>query len=87
MDRLNFWLWGATALLAGVVPCVIVCLRSPLLDALVAVQLVATIVTLVLVLLCEGLGRSEYYALPLVSAPLGLAGTLIFVRLYGERWL
>lgn len=84
---MNFWFWGATALLVGLVPCGIVCLRASLLDALVAVELATTVVTLVLVLLCEGFGRAEYYVLPLVLAPLALAGGLIFVRLYGEHWL
>ena len=84
---MNFWLWGATALLVGLIPCGIVCLRFPLLDALVAVELATTVVTLVLVLLCEGFARPEYYTLPLVLAPLALAGGLVFVRLYGERWL
>ena len=84
---MNFWLWGATGLLVGLVPCGIVCLRASLLDALVAVQLATTVVTLVLVLLCEGFGRAEYYVLPLVSAPLALVGALVFVRFYGERWL
>ena len=77
----------ATALLAGLLPCGFVLLRGRLTEALVALELGSTVVTVVLVLLAEGFGRSSYFVLPLVLAALSFVGTLVFVRFLGDRWL
>jgi multisubunit Na+/H+ antiporter MnhF subunit len=82
---MNVWLIGATALLAGLVPCGWVVLRGRLTEALVGLQLGSTIVTVVLVLLAEGFHRSSYFALPLVLAALSFVGMLVFIRFLGER--
>lgn len=84
---MNLWLIGATALLAGLGPCLVVALREPLLDALVAAELGATVTTLVLVLLAERYGRSSYFVLPIALAVLAFVGGLVFLRFLGERWL
>ncbi len=84
---MNVWLIGATALLAGLLPCGFVLLRGRLTEALVALELGSTVVTVVLVLLAEGFGRSSYFVLPLVLAALSFVGTLVFVRFLGDRWL
>jgi multisubunit Na+/H+ antiporter MnhF subunit len=83
----NVWLFAATVLLAGLIPCGWVLLRGPLLDALVALELVSTLATVVLVLLAEGFHRSSYFTVPLVLAAVSFVGALIFVRFLGERWL
>jgi multisubunit Na+/H+ antiporter MnhF subunit len=83
----NAWLVAATVLLLGLVPCGWVLLRGRLDDALVAVELVSTLVTLVLLLLAEGFHRSSYFELSLVLAALSFVGALIFVRFIGDRWL
>jgi len=83
----NVWLIGATALLPGLLPCGFVLLRGRLTEALVALELGSTVVTVVLVLLAEGFGRSSYFVLPLVLAALSFVGTLVFVRFLGDRWL
>ena len=62
---MNLWLIGATALLAGLGPCLLVALRAPLLDALVAAELAGTVTTIALVLLTEGYHRSSYFTLPI----------------------
>jgi multisubunit Na+/H+ antiporter MnhF subunit len=82
----NAWLIAATALLVGLVPCLFVCLRAPIMDALVTLELAAVMVTLTLLLLAEGFARSSYYTLPLVLSALGFVGSLVFVRLL-DRWL
>jgi multisubunit Na+/H+ antiporter MnhF subunit len=64
-----------------------VVLRGRLTEALVALELAGTLVTLVLVLLAEGFHRSSYFTLPLVLAALSFVGALVFVRFLGERWL
>lgn len=84
---MNIWLIGATALLAGLLACGWVLVRGRLTDALVALELGSTIVTVVLVLLAEGFHRSSYFTLPLVLAALTFVGTLVFVRFLGDRWL
>ena len=77
---MNVWLIGATALLLAMLPCGIVLLRGSVLDALVALELVATLATVALVLLAEGYHRSSYFAVPIVLAFLNFVGGLIFVR-------
>ena len=83
---MNAWLIAATALLVGLAPCLFVCLRAPIMDALVTLELAAVVVTLTLLLLAEGFARSSYYTLPLVLSALGFVGSLVFVRLL-DRWL
>ena len=84
---MNVWLTAATVLLLALVPCGWVLLRGRVTDALVAVQLVSTLVTVVLLLLAEGFHRSSYFELPLVLAAMSFVGALIFVRFLGDRWL
>ena len=84
---MNVWLVAATVLLAGLVPCGWVLLRGRIEDALVAVELVSTLVTVVLLLLAEGFHRSIYFELALVLAAMSFVGALVFVRFLGDRWL
>ncbi len=77
---MNAWLIAATILLAGIVPCGVVCLRGSRLDALAGFELAATVVTVVLLLLAEGYHRSVYFVLPLTLAALSFVGGLVFVR-------
>jgi multisubunit Na+/H+ antiporter MnhF subunit len=83
----NVWLTGATVLLAGLVPCGWVLLRRRLTEALVALELSSTLVTVVLLLLAEGFHRSSYFTLPLILAALSFVGTMVFIRFLGDRWL
>jgi len=83
----NLWLTAATVLLAGLLLCGFVLLRGRPLEALVALELGSTVVTIVLLLLAEGFHRSSYFTLPLVLAGLSFVGTLAFMRFLGERWL
>lgn len=84
---MNVWLVAATVLLAGLVPCGWVLLRGQIEDALVAIELVSTLVTVVLLLLAEGFHRSVYFELALVLAAMSFVGALVFVRFIGDRWL
>jgi multisubunit Na+/H+ antiporter MnhF subunit len=83
----NVWLVGATALLAGLIPCGWVILRERVEDALVALELAASVGVVILLLLAEGFHRSSYFTVPLVLALLGFAGSLVFVRFFAERRL
>jgi multicomponent Na+:H+ antiporter subunit F len=82
----NAWLIAATALLVGLVPLLVVCMRGGPLDALVALELASTVTTLVLLLLAQGYRRDPFVDLALVSALLSFAGALTFAR-FLERWV
>jgi multisubunit Na+/H+ antiporter MnhF subunit len=81
----NVWLLGATVLLAALLPCGVVLLRAPIVDALVALELVTTLATVVLLLLAEGYHRSSYFGVPIVLAFLNVVGALIFLRFLVDR--
>ena len=83
---MNAWLVAGTALLVGLLPCLVVCLRAPIMDAVVALELTGVVVTLVLLVLAEGFDRSSYMILPLVLSVLSFAGSLVYVR-FLDRWL
>ena len=82
---MNVWLWGATGLLVGFVPCGWVALRATRVDAVVGLQTAASVTTLVLVLLAEGFQRPTYMTLPLALVFLNVVGTLIFARFLGRH--
>ncbi len=85
---MNVWLTGATILLlGGLIPCGWVLVRGRPLEALVALQLSSTVVTVVLLLLAQGFHRPAYFVLPIVLAGLSFVGMLAFICFLGERWL
>jgi multicomponent Na+:H+ antiporter subunit F len=81
----NEWLVAALALLAGLVPCGIVCLRGEPTERLVGLTMAGTIDALVLMLLAVGYRRSIYLDLALALALLTFVGSLVFAR-FLERW-
>ncbi len=82
---MNVWLWGATALLVGLVPCGWIALRETRVDALVALELAGTVSTLALVLLAQGFDRASYYSVPLALAFLSFVGALVLARFLGRH--
>ena len=83
---MNVWLVAAAVLLVGLIPCGVVCLRAPVFDALIALELASTIATLVLLLVAQGFDRAPMFDLAVVSATLTFAGGLAFAR-FLERWI
>ena len=77
---MNVWLWSATALLLGLVPCGWLAVCATRVDALVALQTGGTITTLVLVLLAEGFSRASYFSVALALPFLSFTGTLLIAR-------
>ena len=53
-------------------------------ERLVALQSLSASLTVVLVVLSVGLGRSSYLDVPLVLALVSLAGSLVFARFFGR---
>ena len=82
---MNVWLIGATILLLAVFPCGWIVARAPLLDALVAIELISTVLTVVLLLIAEGYHRNSYFTLPLVLAFANVIAALIFIRFIDDR--
>ena len=84
---MSVWLAAAVVLPAGLLGCLFTIVRGDPVDALVALELVGTLITLELVLLAVGLHRSVYWVLPLALPLLGFAGALLLVRVFGDRFL
>ena len=82
---MNVWLVAATVLLAALVLPFSVLVRAPRIDALVALELVSVVVTLVLLLLSEGYHRSIYTTVPLVLAAVSLVSGFVFARFMERR--
>lgn len=82
----NIWFAAAAALMIGLVPCLIVILRTGLMAAVVAMQLASTLGVLILLLLAQGYGRPSFADLSLTLAFLSLPSGLLFAHFF-ERWL
>ena len=83
---MNPFLFFGAVLLASLAPLLVLCVRAPVMDCLVALNLAGTIVTLVLLLIAQGTHRQPFFDLALVSAVLSFAGGLAFAR-FLERWI
>ena len=81
---MNAFLIGATALVAMVALPGIVMLRARMMDAVAALELASTTLTLAVLCLCEGFHRSAYFNVPIIAAVATWVGSLIFVRFVGR---
>lgn len=82
---MNVWLWGATALLLGFVPCAWLSLRASRIDALVGLQTAGTVTALTLILLSQGFHRASYMGVALALPFVGFVGTLLIARFMGRH--
>jgi multicomponent Na+:H+ antiporter subunit F len=82
----NAWLVAAVALLAGLVPCAVVCLRGNPMERLVGLEVAGNVDTLILLVLAEAYQQAILFDLAVVLAVLTFAGGLVFTR-FLERWL
>jgi multisubunit Na+/H+ antiporter MnhF subunit len=81
----TLWLTAAAVLLLGLIPCLIVAVRGEAIDGVVALAAAGVVVTLALLLLAVGFGRSIYGDVAVVAAVVSFSGGLVFVQ-YLERW-
>jgi multisubunit Na+/H+ antiporter MnhF subunit len=81
---MNAFLIASTALLVILVFPGMVLVTSRPIDAVVALQLCGTTITLVLLCLAAGFHQSVYFNVALVAAFCVWAGALIFVRFIGR---
>jgi multicomponent Na+:H+ antiporter subunit F len=82
----NEWGVAALALLVGLVPCGVVCLRGDPVSRLVGLEMAGVVDTLVLLVLAQAYDRVIYFDLALALALLSFAGGLVFAR-FLERWI
>ena len=82
---MTLWLTAAALLLLGLVPCLVVAVRGEAIDGVVGLAAAGVVVTLALLLLEVGFGRSIYGDVAVVAAVLSFSGGLVFVQ-YLERW-
>ncbi|HEX5402914.1 MAG TPA: monovalent cation/H+ antiporter complex subunit F, partial [Pseudonocardiaceae bacterium] len=67
--------------IGGLVPGMVMACRGTAARRLVGLEVVGATGTILLVVLCQALGRSSYLIVPLVLVLLSFAGTLVFTRL------
>jgi multisubunit Na+/H+ antiporter MnhF subunit len=80
----NEWLWAAAVLTAALTALVVVAIRRPLLEGVVALEAAGVNAALVLLMIAEGTRRQPFGDLALVLAVTSFAGALAFVR-FGRR--
>ncbi|HVY48168.1 MAG TPA: monovalent cation/H+ antiporter complex subunit F [Minicystis sp.] len=80
------WALAAGALLLLLGPCAYACVRGSVLLRLAALELATVVVTLLVIALARGLGRSSYMDLALMLALLSFGSAIVYTRLI-ERWL
>ena len=82
---MNAFTVAATVLLAGFVPLLLVCVRGPAVDGLIALELGGALTTMVLLCLAEGLGSSALFAVPVVCATVTWVSGLVYARFMGRH--
>lgn len=82
---MNIWLVAAVVLVLAWLPCLGVCLLASEFDALVAVELGATLLTSVLMLLSVAFRRQPFIDLALAFVLVSIVGSLAFARLMEEE--
>lgn len=83
---MNVWLEAAALLLFALVPCGVVVFYGSAMRRLIGLEMAGMIISLLLVLLAEGMHRPPFYDLALAVALLSFGGGLVFAR-FLERWL
>jgi multisubunit Na+/H+ antiporter MnhF subunit len=81
----NPWIVAAMVLMVLSLAPLWVCLRAPIMDALVALELCGVLQTGALLLLGEGFHRGVLFDPALVLALLTLLGTLLYARMLERR--
>jgi multisubunit Na+/H+ antiporter MnhF subunit len=80
----NEWLWAAAVLTVALTVLVVVAIRRPLLEGVVALEAAGVNAALVLLMIAEGTRRQPFGDLALVLAVTSFAGALAFLR-FGRR--
>ena len=78
---MNEWEIAAIVLMAGILPCLAVCVFASAAAALAALEVASTLATTALIVLAEGFDRQPFIDLALILAVLSVVGALAFARL------
>jgi multisubunit Na+/H+ antiporter MnhF subunit len=78
---MNEWELAALVLIAGIVPCLAVCVLAGATHALAAFEVASTVMTTILMLLSEGFHRQPFVDLALALALMSIVGAMAFARL------
>jgi multisubunit Na+/H+ antiporter MnhF subunit len=78
---MNEWEIAAGVLVVGLLPCLAVCLWADASHGLVALQVGSVLLTTVLMVLSEGQQRQPFIDLAIISALMGIVGSLAFARM------
>ena len=81
---MSIWLAASIALVAGLLPCTLACLRSDAAGALAALNVAGATAVLALVTLTIAFTRQAFVDLAIVLAALSIGGSLAWIR-YLER--
>jgi multisubunit Na+/H+ antiporter MnhF subunit len=76
----NGWLWAATVLVAALAPLLVVCVRLPAPEGIVAVEAAGVDAALALLLIAEGTDRQPFADLALVLAVVSFVGAVAYLR-------
>lgn len=77
---MNGWLWAAAVLVAALVPLVVVCVRLPAPEGLVALEAAGVDAVLALLLISQGTRRQPFGDLALVLAVVSFVGAIAYLR-------
>lgn len=81
---MNGFVLAAIGMLVALIPGGIALLRGTVMEAVVAFELISSVVVIVLVLLAEGFRRPGLFELPVLLAALMFGSGLVFVRFIGR---
>ena len=82
---MSIWLAASIALAAGLAVCGLACLRSTPSAGLAALNVAGVVAVTLLITLTEAFKRQPFIDLPLVLAPMAVAGGLAFIRFLERR--
>ena len=77
---MNGWLWGATVLVAALVPLAILCTRLRAPESIVAIEAAGIDAVLALLLIAQGTNRQPFGDLALVLAVVSFVGAIAYLR-------
>ena len=81
---MNAWLWAACVLVAALAPLLLVAVRRPALEGIVALEVAGVDAALALLLMAEGMRRQVLADVALVLIVMSFVGAIAFLR-FAER--
>jgi multisubunit Na+/H+ antiporter MnhF subunit len=82
---MSAWLLASIVLSAGLMACALACLRCEPPAAVAALNVGSVVTVMLMVTLTEAFKRQPFIDLAVVLAPLGLLGSMVFVRFLERR--